>query len=77
MYQQAFQQRVASKLVAAGFKIRRTEHAFELSNVSRELIERFSKRTMQVVGTAPNGTGKSLVTDENAGKETGHQTRLE
>jgi conjugative relaxase-like TrwC/TraI family protein len=58
VFQKAFHNRVASKLEAAGFKIRRTEHAFELSNVSRELIERFSKRTMAVVGRAKTALEK-------------------
>jgi conjugative relaxase-like TrwC/TraI family protein len=57
-FQQAFHDRVAGKLQAAGFRIRKTEHAFELSNVSRELIERFSKRTMRVAGLARNAWEK-------------------
>jgi hypothetical protein len=32
----------------AGFGIRRTDRNFELASVSRELIEKFSKRTMQI-----------------------------
>lgn len=58
LFQKAFHDRVADKLVAAGFRIRKTEHAFELSNVSRELIERFSKRTMKVAGVAKNAWEK-------------------
>ena len=36
---------LASKLLKAGYAIRRTERDFELACVSRDLIEKFSKRT--------------------------------
>jgi conjugative relaxase-like TrwC/TraI family protein len=44
-YQTEYHERLISKLRANGYRIRRTEHAFELSSISRELIEKFSKRT--------------------------------
>ena len=39
---------MAGKLIEAGYAIRRTDRDFELASVSRELIEKFSKRTQQI-----------------------------
>jgi conjugative relaxase-like TrwC/TraI family protein len=47
-YEAAFNARLASKLLAAGYAIRRTDRNFELASVSRALVEKFSKRTMQI-----------------------------
>ena len=44
-YEARFFHRLADKLLAAGYGIRRTDTHFELASVSRELIEKFSKRT--------------------------------
>ena len=44
-YEAAFNARLASELLAAGYGIRRTDRDFELASVSRELIDKFSKRT--------------------------------
>jgi conjugative relaxase-like TrwC/TraI family protein len=44
-YEAVFHARMAEKLEAAGYGIRRTDHNFELASVSRELVEKFSKRT--------------------------------
>jgi hypothetical protein len=35
-------------LVESGYAIRRTDRDFELASVSRELIEKFSKRTKMI-----------------------------
>jgi hypothetical protein len=47
-FEAAFNARVADKLLAEGYGIRRTERDFELASVSRELIEKFSKRTLKI-----------------------------
>jgi conjugative relaxase-like TrwC/TraI family protein len=47
-FEAAFNARLADKFLAAGYGIRRTERDFELASVSRELIEKFSKRTMEI-----------------------------
>ena len=47
-YEAAFNARLAKELVKAGYGIRRTERSFELASVSRELIEKFSRRTNQI-----------------------------
>jgi conjugative relaxase-like TrwC/TraI family protein len=44
-YEAAFHARLAEKLLENGFAIRRTDRDFEFASVSRELIEKFSKRT--------------------------------
>ena len=44
-YEAHFHHLLAAKLEASGYGIRRTEHHFELSSVSRELVEKFSRRT--------------------------------
>jgi conjugative relaxase-like TrwC/TraI family protein len=47
-YEAAFNARLASKLLVAGYGIRRTDRNFELASVSRALVEKFSKRTTQI-----------------------------
>jgi conjugative relaxase-like TrwC/TraI family protein len=47
-YEAAFNARLASKLLAVGYGIRRTDRNFELASVSRALVEKFSKRTAQI-----------------------------
>jgi conjugative relaxase-like TrwC/TraI family protein len=47
-YEAAFHARLASKLLASGYAIRRTDRDFELASVSRALVEKFSKRTKQI-----------------------------
>jgi conjugative relaxase-like TrwC/TraI family protein len=47
-YEAAFNARLAKSLVEAGYGIRRTERNFELASVSRELIEKFSRRTKEI-----------------------------
>jgi conjugative relaxase-like TrwC/TraI family protein len=44
-YEAHFHHLLAAKLEACGYAIRQTEHHFELSSVSRELVEKFSRRT--------------------------------
>jgi len=47
-YQAAFNARLGKALVEAGYGIRRTDRSFELASVSRELIEKFSRRTKEI-----------------------------
>ena len=47
-WEAAFHARVAGKLVEAGYGIRRTERDFELASVSRETIDKFSRRTAEI-----------------------------
>jgi conjugative relaxase-like TrwC/TraI family protein len=47
-YEAHFHHRLASKLDASGYGIRRTDSHFELASVSRELVEKFSKRTRRI-----------------------------
>lgn len=47
-YEGAFQNRLAKRLQALGYDIERTANDFEITGVSRELIEKFSKRSAQI-----------------------------
>ena len=47
-YEAAFNARLATKLVEAGYGIRRTDRHFELASVGQELVEKFSKRTQLI-----------------------------
>jgi hypothetical protein len=47
-FEAAFNSRLAEKMVQAGYGIRRTDRDFELSSVSRELVEKSSKRTQLI-----------------------------
>ncbi|HLP78473.1 MAG TPA: MobF family relaxase, partial [Candidatus Paceibacterota bacterium] len=44
--------RMAEKLEEIGFKIIPTEHAYEIEGFNRELVEKFSRRTMTIEATA-------------------------
>ena len=44
-YEAHFHHLLATRLEASGYGIRRTERHFELASVSRELVEKFSRRT--------------------------------
>lgn len=47
-YEAAFNARLAKALIEGGYGIRRTDRSFELASVSRELIEKFSRRTKEI-----------------------------
>jgi conjugative relaxase-like TrwC/TraI family protein len=47
-YEAGFHARLADKLLESGYAIRRTDRDFEFASVSRELIEKFSKRTQLI-----------------------------
>ncbi|MES2571285.1 MAG: relaxase domain-containing protein, partial [Verrucomicrobiota bacterium] len=47
-WEACFNSRLAEKLQANGYGIRRTEKGFELAAVSLATIEKFSKRTRQI-----------------------------
>jgi conjugative relaxase-like TrwC/TraI family protein len=47
-FEAGFHARLAEKLLESGYAIRRTDRDFELASVSRELIEKFSKRTQLI-----------------------------
>lgn len=45
LYQTIFHKKLSDKLIAAGYKVRRTEHSFELEIVPEHIIRHFSRRT--------------------------------
>jgi AAA domain/TrwC relaxase len=69
--QAAFNARLASKLLGAGYGIQRTDRNFELASVSRALIEKFSKRTAQIEELAPREYTILTAKARNLVKETG------
>ena len=70
-YEAVFHARLAEKLEAAGLGIRRTDRNFELASVSRELVEKFSKRTMQIERLARDNFTKVDARARALMKETG------
>jgi len=70
-YEAVFHARLADKLEAAGLGIRRTDRNFELASVSRELVEKFSKRTMQIERLARDNFTKVDARARALMKETG------
>ncbi|OJW70528.1 MAG: conjugal transfer protein [Spirosoma sp. 48-14] len=47
-YQARFHKRLADKLVELGYRIRRTDKAFEVAGVPEDIIDLFSKRTNEI-----------------------------
>lgn len=56
--QKAFNESLMAKMAGAGFDIRRTKDAFELAHITRDLIERFSKRARIIKDAARAFTNK-------------------
>ncbi|MCA9217295.1 MAG: relaxase domain-containing protein, partial [Planctomycetales bacterium] len=56
-YESAFQARLANQLQSLGYQVERSANDFEIVGVSRELIEKFSKRSGEI---------NRLIKDENA-----------
>lgn len=70
-YQAAFHARLAKGLGDAGYGITRTRHGFEISGVSREIIDKFSRRTSIIEALAR----EKGITDATAKGELGAKTR--
>lgn len=47
-YQQRYHKRFADKLMALGYKIRKTRSAFEIEGIDPDMLELFSKRTSEI-----------------------------
>ena len=59
-YEAGFQSRLATKLQALGYEVERTENNFEIVGVSRELIDKFSKRSQEINELVTNGYAERL-----------------
>lgn len=70
-YQAAFDARIAMKLADLGYDIERTAGGWDLAGYTRELVDRFSRRTELIEAFAKaNG-----ITDEKAKNDLGARTR--
>lgn len=47
-HQSRFHKRLADKMVALGYQVKRTNRSFEIEGVPQEIVEHFSKRTDQI-----------------------------
>ncbi|WP_240543497.1 MobF family relaxase [Spirosoma foliorum] len=70
-YQARFHKRLADKLVELGYRIRRTDKAFEITGVPEHIIDLFSKRTNEI-GQIANQLG---ITDQAELDQLGARTR--
>jgi len=70
-YQARFHKRLADKLIALGYRIRRTKTAFEVEGVPQAVIDLFSKRT-DAIGRAAKELG---ITDAKEKDKLGARTR--
>lgn len=59
-YEAAYQSRLATKLLNIGYEVERSEHGFEIVGVSRDLIDKFSKRTAQIQQRIDDGYAAEL-----------------
>lgn len=70
-YQERYYKRLADKLIALGYTIRRTATAFELEGIPQPIIDLFSKRTQEVNRMAKENN----ITDAAELDQLGAQTR--
>lgn len=70
-YQARFHKRLADKLVELGYRIRRTDKAFEIAGVPEHIIDLFSKRTNEI-GQIAKELG---ITDQTELGQLGARTR--
>ncbi len=70
-YQAGFHKRLSDELVKLGYRIRLTDHSFEIEGVPKEVIDHFSKRT-DAIGKLAKQLG---ITDKKALDELGARTR--
>lgn len=70
-YQARFHKRLADKMIDLGYRVRRTDHAFEIEGVPQKVIDHFSKRTDHI-GRVAKEKG---ITDTEMLAELGAMTR--
>ena len=59
-FEAVFQVRLATKLQALGYQIERSKHNFEITGITKELRDKFSKRTKQIDAKIKSGFAKEL-----------------
>ena len=68
-YEALFQSRLATKMKQLGYPVERSEHNFELVGISRELIEKFSRRSKTIEELVKDGTAAKIATKEKISLE--------
>lgn len=71
LYQAIYHKKLSDKLIAAGYRIRRTDKSFEIDGVPEHIIRHFSKRTNEI-GQIAKEKG---ITDAKELSELGARTR--
>jgi hypothetical protein len=56
--------RLASKIQNLGYAVQRSEHNFEIAGISRDTIEKFSRRTEKINQLVADGTAEKLAAKE-------------
>ena len=59
-YEWSFQIRLATKLQSLGYEVERSQSGFEIVGISRDLIEKFSKRSAQINQKIDEGYAEKL-----------------
>ena len=70
-YEAIFHSKLAQRLQAAGYRIERTENGFELVGITKETIEKYSRRTLEIEDYAR----EHHITDDKKKSNVGAKTR--
>ena len=63
-FEELFQSRLATNIKALGYSLQRTENNFEVSGISRETIDRFSRRTAEIDRLVADGVAEKIAAKE-------------
>ncbi len=63
-YDSLFMSRLVSKMKGLGFAVERSEHNFEIAGITRETIEKFSRRSEKIGQLIAGGVAEKLATKE-------------
>jgi conjugative relaxase-like TrwC/TraI family protein len=63
-YDSLFMSRLATKMKALGYAVERSEHNFEVAGISRDTIEKFSRRTEKINQMVAEGKAERLAAKE-------------
>ena len=64
-YDALFMNRLATKIKDLGYAVERSEHNFEVAGISRETIEKFSRRSEKINQLIAEGTAEKIAASEN------------
>ena len=63
-YEALFMNRLATKIKSLGYTVQRSEHNFEIAGISRETIEKFSRRSEKINQLVADGTADKIAARE-------------